>query len=161
MKQSLFLKLWQLIPCILVLALFGSFVLFQSTPTAYAASTVSGLKQAQVVPYVTCSTSDNQSIYAIYNSIKGNVLFRYGYENTPKGLGYGYCHVKAGHPDALPTIDYILQYGHVVAVTSTSFTVRGYYANGLQYQVYIVTSNNGMADGQMRGIVSAYQYTGP
>ena len=118
--------------------------------------------RAYTVPFApACSTSDNQSIYARYSSPKGTILFRVGYENTPANKGYGYCHVKAGHPEALPVIQYILDYGQVVAVTSTSFTMRGTYADGNRYQVYIVLSNNGMADGQMRGIVSAYLYTGP
>lgn len=114
-------------------------------------------------PLINCPTTaqtQDQSIYATYNSIVGTVLFRVGWESPTASGGYGYCHVKAEHPEALDKIAYILQYGRVVASSSTSVTIRGTYADGNQYQIYIVTSNNGMNDGRMRGIVTAYLYTG-
>jgi hypothetical protein len=117
-------------------------------------STVPAL--ADNTPNVTCTTSDNQSIYTTYTSISGTILFRVGYEDTANNRGYGYCHVLTGYPDALPAIQYILNNGQIVATSPTSLTIRGTYTDGNDYQVYIVTSNNNMADGQMRGIVSAY-----
>jgi len=114
-------------------------------------------ERKHVTPNVTCSTNDNQSVYADYSSFIGNVLFRVGYEDTPHNRGYGYCHVLAGHPDALQVIAYVLDYGQVYASSPTSVTIRGVWpGNWKTYQIYIVTSNNGMQDGQMRGIVTAY-----
>lgn len=149
-----------------LLALLLAIVATFGTATADAATLspqshlISRSSLVSFVPNVTCSTSDNQSIYAWYYSFKGYIPLRVGYQNTPQNRGYGYCHIQTKHPDALNKIAYIFQYGHLVATSSTSFTVRGTWPTGQQYQIYIVTSNNGMADGQMRGIVSAYPYPG-
>lgn len=143
-----------------LLALLIAVVATFGTATANAATLSPQSSLVSFVPNVTCSTSDNQSVYARYSSIKGTILLRVGYQDTPNNRGYGYCHIQAKHPDALNKIAYILEYGQVVATSSSSFTVRGTWPTGQQYQIYIVTSNNGMQDGQMRGIVSAYDYPG-
>lgn len=117
-----------------------------------------GLRDIPLAP--TCTATDNQTIYQWYSSIKGSIPLRVGYQDTVNNRGYGYCHIQYKHPDALDKIQYILTYGHVVATSPTSFTVRGTWPTGQQYQIYIVTSNNNMKDGLMRGIVSAYPYPG-
>lgn len=151
---------------IALLALLLAVVATFGTDTADAATfsqqshLVSQIETVRAVPSVSCTTSDNQSIYAWYYSVKGSIPLRVGYQDTPNKRGYGYCHIQAKHPDALNKIAYILLYGQVVQTSPSSFTVRGTWPTGQQYQIYIVTSNNGMVDGQMRGIVSAYPYPG-
>ena len=159
MQQFSFQKLRWLLFSALLLAFCGSFMLSYSMISVYASSASSTHSLSQLAPNVTCTTSDNQSIYTTYTSISGTILFRVGYEDTANNRGYGYCHVLAGHPEALPTIQYILNNGHVTATSATSLSIAGTYTDGHDYQVYIVTSNNNMADGQMRGIVSAYPLT--
>ncbi len=113
---------------------------------------------------ITCpntAATQDQTHYQNYASSVGIIPFRIGWEPTShNGGGYGYCHVLAGHPEVLNKIAYILVYGKVVASSSSSVTIRGTYPDNNQYQIYIVTSTGGMTDGQMRGIVSAYLYTG-
>lgn len=144
---------WLLLSVLLSVMLL-SLILSQGIAFASTASSAVLLRK-HVTPKVTCTSTDNQTIYANYTSIVGDVLFRVGYQSGSGG--YGYCHVLAGHPDALPTIAYILDYGQVVASSSSSVTIQGVWpGNWKTYQIYIVTSNNGMKDGQERGIVSAY-----
>ncbi len=134
-----------------------SFILSQGIAFAGTAPSVASLEK-HVKPHVTCTSTDNQTIYANYTSIAGPVLFRVGYQS--KSGGYGYCHVLAGHPDALPVLAYVLDFGQVVATSPTSVTIKGVWpGNWLTYQIYIVTSNQFMKDGQERGIVSAYPLT--
>lgn len=130
--------------------------------SAYSRTTLPQTIHAQKVQSnikcpTTAATAD-QSIYAAYSSFVGNVLFRVGWQPTSGNGGYGYCHVKAGHPEALNKIAYILEYGKVVANSSTTVSIRGTYPDGKQYQIYIVTSSKEMKDGRMRGIVSAYLF---
>ncbi|HLZ62333.1 MAG TPA: hypothetical protein VKR06_35765 [Ktedonosporobacter sp.] len=161
MQQPLCHKLCHFIVSVALLpTICGIFTLFSGVVSAHAAHMTFAPTSAPHIHNVTCTTSDNQDIYVRYSSIRGEILFRVGYEDAAHNRGYGYCHVLAGHPDALSTIEYVLTYGVIIATTPTSFTVRGEDINGKQYQIYIVSSNNGMTDGQMRGIVSAYQYTG-
>jgi hypothetical protein len=159
MQQFSFQKLRRLLFSALLLAFCGSFMLSYSTISVYASGASSTHSFSVLVPNITCTTQNNQSIYATYTSISGTILFRVGYEDTANKKGYGYCHVLAGHPEALPTIQYILTNGHVTATSATSLSIAGTYTDGEDYQVYIVTSNNAMDDGQMRGIVSAYHLT--
>lgn len=143
-----------LILSVLLSVMLLSLILSQGLAFASTASPTV-LHRKHVAPDVTCTSSDNQTIYANYTSIVGNVLFRVGYQSGSGG--YGYCHVLAGHPDALQVIAYVLDYGQVTASSPTSVTIQGVWpGNWLTYRIYIVTSSNGMKDGQERGIVSAY-----
>ena len=109
----------------------------------------------------TTANTQNQSIYQSFETIGfGTILFRVGWQPTSGSGGYGYCHVKAGHPDALNKITYILENGRETASSPTSKTIVARYPTGQQYQIYIVTSSSGMKDGRMRGIVSAYPIAG-
>lgn len=107
----------------------------------------------------TTSNTANQNHYAGYDSIVGVVPFRVGWQPTSGGGGYGYCHVKAGHPEMLDKIAYILEYGKVIATSSASITIRGTYLDYKPYQVYISTLTNETRDGQWKGIISAYPVT--
>ncbi len=113
---------------------------------------------------VKCPTTNDTQDQAIYQSYEsdgfGIILFRVGWQPTTGKGGYGYCHVKAGHPDALDKIAYILGNAHLTAKSATSITLVARYPNGQQYKIYIATSSSGMKDGKMRGIVSAYAIAG-